>query len=85
MLLYKAKNNNLPSTLEELKLDKKIITDILTDAPFLYSAENSILQSVGLNKINDCVDLTTKNISPSEIRKFLNDENFNGDFILYLK
>lgn len=85
ILEFKFKTGDLPESLEDLNLDKKRYIDFYTKEPFLYSKENGILQSVGKNKKNDSVDLTTKTVTKKEYFDFLNDGKYNDDFFIYLK
>jgi hypothetical protein len=83
ILSYKLKEGAFPPSLADLGIDKAIYTDILTGNEFLYSAENGILQSIGKDKKNDNIELTTKILSPNEIHDILNDDK--GECVFYLK
>lgn len=85
ILVFKSKTGSLPDKLVDLNLDKKFYLDLFTKEPFLYSKENGILQSIGGNKKNDSVDLTTKILTKKEYFDFLDDGNYRDDFFIYLK
>lgn len=83
LLTFKIENGDFPDTLEELKIDSNLYTDIYTDKPFLYSKENGILHCVEAKKINKFPELTTKPLTHLEIQEKLHEAK--NDFILYLK
>jgi hypothetical protein len=85
ILEYKKNTGLFPIKLEDLKLDNKSITDLCTEDSFLYSPQNGILQSVGQNGINNCPELTTKELTESEIKALINNIAVDDDFIIYLK
>jgi hypothetical protein len=82
ILLYKKKTGALPKDLDELNLPKHIVMDKDTGEPFLYFAENGILQNV--RGSNDCIELTTKKLTHEEI-KLIIDEKLRGNTVFYLK
>lgn len=85
IIAFKIETGELPNSLEELKIEKKVYKDILTNEPFIYFPANGILQSIGKNKINNCEKITEKELSTKEIRDILNEDSYKDDFILYLK
>lgn len=82
LLEFKINTGAFPLSLADLKIDPKLYTDIYTGAPFLYSAENGVLQSIGKDNKNASPELTTKKLSPDEIHEIIKG---NRDNIIYLK